>query len=91
MPEHTPGPWRIQCGEFVVADLDDGIETVADTFSLVSNDRQQANARLIAAAPKLLKACKTLMGMFEDAGVTDTVGYDMARKAIAEAEGGGGE
>lgn len=44
-----------------------------------------ANARLIAAAPSLLAACETLMGMLEDAGVTDTAGYAKARAAVGAA------
>ncbi len=58
MTEHTPGPWRIQPtsmkGQFLVAggDLREG-----DGFSLQFSE---GNARLIAAAPDLLKLAKLL-------------------------------
>jgi hypothetical protein len=63
-PAHTPGPWRIapdlvtiHCG-----DKDDP-EIVATTYvndlmAIQSEKQQEANARLIAAAPELLAACK---------------------------------
>jgi hypothetical protein len=104
MAEHTPGPWG--WSEFSAPTpphYDDGPEPLVvyeessgepiayPDDGVWPKEVAEANARLMAASPKLLKACKTLMGMFEDAGVTNTVGYDQARRAIAEAEGRGGE
>lgn len=78
---HTPGPWaskkiftgsyHIQAGEQVVAHA--GYE-----------DRAEANARLIAAAPDLLAA---LQGLLD--GFSDYVGPNInaARAAIAKATG----
>jgi hypothetical protein len=55
--KHTPGPW-IQQGTTIKYRLDSGLaETIANVLGGqfgVSNDVAHANARLIAAAPKLL-------------------------------------
>ncbi len=57
---HTPGPWRIERYE-------DGSKAIAPsegfvvcTMAVVPPERIEANARLIAAAPELLDACKKL-------------------------------
>jgi hypothetical protein len=48
----------------------------------------EANARLIAAAPELLEACKALLPEGWDDGVMDHIpGIKLARLAIAKAEG----
>jgi tellurite resistance protein len=56
---HTPGEWHTNSGQ--VYSLD---ETRGATIALVSDhhgpDVQQANARLIAAAPDLLAALKSI-------------------------------
>lgn len=94
MSKHTQGPWRVLQGHIVetvcdeamwVAQLgvDDRI-TMSETF---------ANARLIAAAPELLAACKACAAVL---GGMDTLRHiapefsalDLARAAIAKAEGG---
>jgi hypothetical protein len=46
-----------------------------------------ANARLIAAAPELLEACKRLLGCMNAAGWEGAPDSDYARAAIAKAEG----
>ena len=59
MPQHTPGPWRI--GQL---DALGGIPIVAPTPAYIvatvyvtEDVNEQANARLIEAAPELLAAC----------------------------------
>lgn len=50
----------------------------------VSKEEAAANARLIAAAPKLLESLKRLVDLY---GVTGMVAYDEAKEVIAEATG----
>lgn len=72
--KHTPGPWTIDAGEglsVLNADLDDpkivaygygdaDIMMVANGDEVAASDMEtaRANARLIAAAPELLDACR---------------------------------
>lgn len=67
--KHTPGPWRVDRHGAVVAPVDGGMRQVALATgeAPMHDDRsaeppspeviQQANARLIAAAPELAEAC----------------------------------
>src|SRR5690349_13380102 len=60
---HTPGPWRVMQG--VVrprVSTADGSTTVAGNICSLGNaEIGEANARLIAAAPDLLAACKFII------------------------------
>ena len=54
--KHTPGPWEInesQRGTFIYQDRTENC--IAEVYADVNED-QQANARLIAAAPEFLEA-----------------------------------
>jgi hypothetical protein len=109
MSQHTKGPWKYQGFRVYYGDVDGGLErTVADCnltrirqrAHLMPGEFQEAeaNARLIAAAPDLLEACKA---MFDDIGYTcdrdgcecgdfDEHGkccHTQAMAAIAKAEG----
>lgn len=90
MAEHTPGPWEWE----KPYQYSDG----STSWALSSNGRlvlrhaastwtvSDANARLIAAAPELLKALRALF----DASDLDTTPlhiYQAARAALAKAEG----
>lgn len=71
---HTPGPWSIQYGVTNDPEkYAPGIDSEEGDFSILmwgekqheeggirgrTTEEQQANARLIAAAPDLLKACR---------------------------------
>jgi hypothetical protein len=67
--KHTPGPWHIYQGGnigddgFTIAPVGEG-GYVAEFWPPIRSERKQpemfANARLIAAAPDLLEACKRL-------------------------------
>lgn len=69
---HTPGPWKqgkdwqdIEAHDPLDSPRPWGIATVADSCGYGNGSSEsQANARLIAAAPDLLAACK---GMAEEA------------------------
>jgi hypothetical protein len=78
---HTPGPWRAG-GMGMVVDLNqDGI---ALTSVSKPSMECEANARLIAAAPELLKALKAMVWTFEKLGNGKAI--TQARTAIAKAE-----
>lgn len=114
MPEtkHTPGRWtatRENDREWMVA-ADDGrtwksVATVTandDGASTVTPEEAEANARLISAAPNLLRACEQLLEEYiedvlagEDTscgcqsdGPENRCGICAARAAIAKARGG---
>jgi len=85
--KHTPGPWHIMprgqvgCDSFPICEVYD-----ADPRN--DNPEQEANARLIAASPDLLAACKRLIDCLGPDGYHSTAGKpacDAARAAIARA------
>jgi hypothetical protein len=61
MRKHTPGPWKrggeTSDGWYIYA----GKTAIAQTIASVDVDEERENARLIAASPKLLAACKALI------------------------------
>lgn len=98
---HTKGPWSYIGNGDVVAKSDKycgGEKDIASVF-LTVNDEDEANARLIAAAPDLLKALeelsKSFIGTYGDDPRSDNE-IDLhrafwekkARTAIAKATGG---
>ena len=94
--KHTPGPWRAVL-TYVHSVREDRRTTtsVADCGLTPSRaEEAQANARLIAAAPELLEACKELVAVSEQAPMmVARCGPWLcrivrnARAAIAKAEG----
>ncbi len=52
---HTPGPWSLNAGEFVISKTGGEICQMNDADGELL-DNALANARLIAAAPELLEA-----------------------------------
>lgn len=95
MIQHTPGPWAVSCesvdDEWAVVTTPGG----AVIANVNADHRQDANARLIAAAPDLLAALKDARDTihmlvnsrgFEGEGTAEewTVDFDAA---IARAEG----
>ena len=95
--KHTPGPWTI-CPTINerIGIIGDGVQiaTVHPTDDITasyfpglrSSEEIAANARLIAAAPELLEACRALLGCVDLQGFSrsqpDVVS---ARAAIAKA------
>lgn len=58
MSKHTPGPWTIEDG-YIISEKWDNICLIIPRFSKVKpTEEVLANARLIVAAPELLKVCK---------------------------------
>lgn len=82
--KHTPGPWAAQKGRTT---WHVGTES-RGVASIYNYGEEEANARLIAAAPELLSAlCAMLthMGMDEDEWNKPT--FDQARAALKAAGG----
>jgi hypothetical protein len=77
--KYTPGPWVLREDGFIV-DCDDCI--IADPHCKPGPEieEREANARLIAAAPELLQACKEIIEAEE------FMVASFARAAIAKAE-----
>lgn len=107
---HTPGPWHVVNGDVVYDQAgtgiypDEGAPLVRVATVALDHERPQehcgkveraANAQLIAAAPDLLAALKTITDDFEGlAQFTSTSlagpykrAVDSARAAISKAEG----
>ena len=87
MTKHTPGPWRVDYMTVLAGTKN----LVAECASMaVGESESKANARLIAAAPEMLEALKTILAhpRTNDKSVVfmpDEVAK--ARAAIAKAEG----
>ena len=96
MTAHTPGPWSVSNGHLLRVTTTTrlplvicGIHRLGKNGGPAIGD-PHANARLIAAAPELLKALKGLLVLFEeiDGGANDHADeFIAARRAISKAEG----
>jgi hypothetical protein len=95
MSQYTPGPWDIYRGSdtgSVIAVCEGTERMMVCDFRLCqrSKDENEANARLIAAAPDLLGLAVQVAKEYSDASDwKDAIGklQKMARSAIAKAEG----
>jgi hypothetical protein len=97
MTKHTPGPWTldghnlssvIRCT--VPRGHPDAKHTCGDyeTIAECGGDNWKANARLIAAAPDMLEALRTIVEYGPQSGMkADAPMLIAARAAIAKAEG----
>ena len=90
---HTPGPWHHEADGHTGAVKTETKQLIASVFGgdpeCHEDARQIANARLIAAAPDLLKALRAWVqstSWDEQTGSMRPV-YDLAKAAIARAEG----
>lgn len=88
MRQHTPGPWS--CERIwdtpalrIHARVDGGVPVaLAEAFTMGRRGEKEANAKLIAAAPDLLKALEKIVN---DGDYTDPEGMTrIARAAIAK-------
>ena len=91
MGKHTQGPWKAlklhakgNQGRWIVNSVTDYV-CLCD--AIPGLDFNEANARLIAAAPELLEALKTIIGG-ENRYEINYHDYMTAVSAIAKAEGG---
>ncbi len=88
--KHTPGPWTISHesdGAWIYGGLSpkDNAPALARVYPDSRWHNSKANARLIAAAPQLLKACKDLIDFTSETPASQKIMN--ARAAIAKAEG----
>ena len=84
---HTPGPWAF--GLYGPSDEWVRVAETGDAVVMVGHNQPEraANARLIAAAPELLGACKAALAAFNATGKPHSPAADACRDAIAKAEG----
>lgn len=95
MEKHTKRPWKISehldTGESVVRDADDIIvaNCGVDQWEHRREPEMKANAKLIAAAPDLLIACKAAFEQLQVYGLVTGEGdlMDTLNNTINEAEG----
>lgn len=98
MQKHTPGPWEISGNSFDVmtSQTGHGIATVHNWNK--KDGENNANARLIAAAPELLDLAKEALAQLEKMDFTLSANWNGSLKtnirlllsaAIAKAEGQG--
>jgi hypothetical protein len=86
--KHTEGKWKAQTdseGFYWVDHItEDGGESICD----MTNLNPEANARLIAAAPDLLKACKAARDFIDDPrrSADEDELFDILKVAIQKAE-----
>ena len=71
--KHTPGPWRISNDWITDSSSLESIAKIVgkDGPDCRMTDHDLANARLIAAAPALLEACKNIVAWLNDVGKTN--------------------
>jgi len=90
---HTPGPWDwhgpYMTGGYKVSALDkDGHQTMQAFVDRADRATNEANARLIAAAPDLLAALLRCVAVLEQTGPMPSAIRTEARAAIAKATEG---
>lgn len=87
--KHTPGPWLILGSIIVGADTKQicALWPLDDSGTPIQSEAtDDANARLIAAAPELLEALQCLLADAYDQGMSDgDASIDLAKAALAKA------
>jgi hypothetical protein len=97
MTSHTPGPWIVENGLQVWRDGPSAarsprictLRNAADPVDQLPADQMAANARLIAAAPDMCEALKTLLFNCRHGNGLEAQyqALDKAESALAKAEG----
>jgi len=86
---HTPAPWKCDLVSLKIW-ANDGNTEIARTSSDVSISEEEANARLISAAPDLLSALDSLLNKINAHGLENKhmiATIEKAELAIAKAKG----
>ena len=99
MTKHTPGPWEIT-GPNIRESKSRGLLFVQENPYADAEpdaDEQDANRKLVAAAPDLLLAAKAFLAVLENVdfsventGLYDQIPWAALEQAVAKAEGGEG-
>lgn len=82
MSEHTPGPWGLN-NDYIGSMEGEIAQVISENVGILENE---ANARLIAAAPELLEAVKKAHTYMENWGAPYSELKDLER-VINKAEG----
>lgn len=90
---HTPGPWKIdEAGDLplaVIQDTEDGLGICEIGYPETRSDKagteETANAKLIAAAPAMLEACRDAVAEYDIDGEVSTLSIMKLQKAIQQA------
>ena len=98
MSEHTPGPWRISKSDWATApwrdaviiegDIEGGWAVPPEICALYRGAEQEADARLIAAAPEMLEALRRadeLLGKMTTDDVLVSLDIQNARVVVGAA------
>jgi hypothetical protein len=100
----TKGPWRISIDTELhqqvisIFGIDKNTNRRYPVAGMYDCEEARANTRLIASAPELYEACKTLLMYYEICHECDSIGdigdiereeLELARAAILKVEGGG--
>ena len=90
----SPSPWKhTPADEYTHAGIDDANgRGVGETYEIAGKDEtaETANARLIAAAPKLYAACYEMLRYYYEQNTNTTVfntALELMKQAVAEAAG----
>lgn len=83
--KHTASPWGDISGQGKMRSIRAQGKTIAEAVAGDSIEEIEANARLIAAAPDLLTACKAIMNA--ETRKQHELAVREVEKAIAKAEG----
>jgi hypothetical protein len=82
--QHTPGPWRIGDARNTVFGPPNGKPSPQTIANLDVIDHE-ANGRLIAAAPELLKTLITMGRLYSDSHVHEKMGRDVCAMCDVDA------
>lgn len=94
--KHTPAPWHINPTndsrtKYRIYANPQGLSLICNAEGAMPTETNEANARLIAAAPELLAALEcltfTVDGLVSDKGQIVKDALNIARAAIAKAKG----
>jgi hypothetical protein len=93
MSKHTPGPWQYST-KITASENHRGFSIRAARWSIsdvqpidVEGEEGEANARLIAAAPDLLEACRAVSAHYSASLDYQPAFVTLARAALAKATG----
>ena len=90
----SPSPWKhTPADEYTHAGIDDANgDGVGETYQVAGRDEtaETANARIMAAAPKLYAACYEMLRYYYEQNTNTTVfntALELMKQAVAEAAG----
>jgi len=84
---HTPGPWEAEAAGRHRKEIYANGVGIATVWRSGTGNQIHATARLMAAAPEMLKALKWLWEVYQDTGWTDGRMEEYVEKTVEKAEG----